>query len=429
MADSTWKGPISAAGALLVESGTTATIGPFDGPSGFYQGNVMFDPRGAPFPAEGITAGRVPAFLNNGAFVTVDRIPQAAATNVIATAAVATANIAMTLVSTQAAGAVAGTPSAAVGIPILPQGTSNVVTAAIALDFGFSTGTTTAASSTVAVYDNTKFSVGQWLLIGGGGAGNTSSFFTQVQTIATANYTGITVAPVVPATLANAPIGGTNIFSPGLYPPPTPFGPSAALPSYYIPDLLAGLMRVHNPAEQLARNVSISLSTGGVATAVTFLVSGWDLWRAPMTELITVPATTSATTAYGQKAFKYIQSIAPTSASTGGNTYAVGVGDVFEFPLRADEWEQTLVTWAGTSNINSTGFTAAATTVPATNTTGDIRGTLQLSANGKGSAITGTLATNGTSRLMMLQNLGVWNVIGATPNNPVPLFGVAQSTT
>jgi len=428
MVDTTFKGPVIGAGSLLVESGTTAQIGPMDGPSGFYQGNTLLDPRSVPYPSEGTTPGRSAAFLNNGAYWVVDRIPQAAATNVIATAAVATANTAITLVSTQAAGAVAGTPSIAPGIPILPQGTSTIINV-LAIDFGFSTGTTTANSSTVAVYDNTKFSVGQWVLIGGGGSGNTSSFFTQVQTISTSNYTGITVSPAVPGALANAPIGQSNIFAAGYYPPPTQFGPSAVTPTYHIPDMLAGVLRVHNPAEQLARNISISLVTGGVATAVNFLIQGWDVWKQQMTELITVPATTSATTAYGQKAFKYISSITPTSASTGGNTYAVGIGDTFGFPFRADEWEQTLVMWAGTTNVNSTGFTAAATTQPATNTTGDVRGTLQVSTDGKGTAITGALVTNGTSRLAMMQNVGVWNVIAATPNNPVPLFGVTNSTT
>ena len=429
MAETNFRGPVNAMGSLEVEAGTSATITPFDGPSGFYQTIAMLDPRSAPFAKDGTSPGRAPAFLANPDFWACDNKPQATNATCIAGSQVATSLVAMGLATAQVTNPNAGSPFLAVGIPILPQGTSNVVTAALAIDFGFSTGTTVANSSTVAVYDSTKYTVGQWIVIGGAGISNTSSFFTQVQSIGTSNTTTITVAPVAPAASSSAPIGQANIFGAGLYPSPTQFGPSAVAGTYASPNIQAGLLRVHNSAETLARNVSITLATGGVATAVTFLVSGWDVWRAPMTELITSPATTSATVSYGQKAFKYISSVTPQSASTGGNSYAVGIGDVFGLPFRADEWEQTNSFWAGTASANSTGFTAAATTAPATNTTGDVRGTFQVGASGRGSAITGTLSANGTSRLAIIQNLGIWNVVFGTPNNTVPMFGVAQSTT
>lgn len=429
MGDTTWKGPLVSAGSLLVESGTAATISPFDGPSPLYQGDALLDPRGVPYPAEGTSPGRAAAFLNNGAYWACDNKPQATNATCVAASAVQTSLVAMPLATTQVSNPNAGAPFIAVGVPILPQGTSTVVTAALALDFGFSTGTTTANSSTVAVFDSTKFTVGQWICIGGAGASNQASFFTQVQSISTSNTTTITVSPLPPAASSSSPIGQGNIYGAAFYPPTYNFGAQAPSATFHNPNMQAGLTRVHNPPEMLARNISITLATGGVATAVTFLVSGWDVWRAPMTELITCPATTSATTAYGKKAFKYIASITPQSASTGGNSYAAGIGDTFGFPFRADEWEQTLAMWAGTSNVNSTGFTAAVTTTPATNTTGDIRGTLQVGASGAGSAITGTLSANGTSRLAIMQNVGVWNVVFATPNNTTPMFGVAQSTT
>ena len=63
MVDTTFKGPVIGAGSLLIESGTTAQIGPMDGPSGFYQGNTLLDPRGVPYPAEGSVPGRSAAFL------------------------------------------------------------------------------------------------------------------------------------------------------------------------------------------------------------------------------------------------------------------------------------------------------------------------------------------------------------------------------
>lgn len=435
MGDTNFRGPINSMGSLEAEytsAYTTASLEPFDGPSGFYQGIGLLDPRGYPFQSEGMLPGRVPGFLDNVSLWAVDNIPQAAASNVIASAQISTANIPIALITAQVAGATTGVPSVAVGIPIIPQGTSNVVTAAFALDFGFITGTTVANSSTVNVSDNTKLQVGQWVLIGGAGGGNNSSLFTQVQSIATSNYTNITIAPVAPAALSNAPIGGSNLFGAGLLPPGTQFGPSSVVPTAHDPRILAGLQKVHNPVEALARNISISqVTAAAAATATQFLVSGWDFWRQPMTELITMSAgSTAGTTAFGKKAFKYIASIVPTGNVNTGNSYAVGIGDVFGVPFRADHWEQTnQMAWAGTAAANSVGFTAAATTSPATNTTGDVRGTFQLSANGAGSAITGTLASNNTSRLAIVQDVGVWNILNATPNSTISLFGVANSTT
>lgn len=429
MAETNFRGPLNAMGPLEVEAGTAATIEPFDGPSGFYQTVAMLDPRSAPFQKDGTAPGRAPGFLANGDFWAIDARPQASNATTIATVQVATSLVAMALTTSQPSNPNAGGQFVAVGVPILPQGTSNVTTALLALDFGFATGTTTANSSTLALSDNTKFTAGQWICIGGAGASNGASFLTQIQTLNATNGTGATILPVPPASSSSAPIGGANIFGAGLYPPATQFGPSAVAATYISPNTQAGLLRVHNPVEMAARNISVTLQTGGVATVVTFLASGWDVWRMPMTELISVPATTSATTAYGQKAFKYIAAVVPQSASTGGNSYSIGIGDTFGLPFRADEWEQTNSFWAGTASANSTGFTAAATTAPATNTTGDVRGTFQVSGAGKGTAITGVATTNGTGRLAVIQNLGVWNVISATPLNPVPMFGVTQSIT
>ena len=428
MADTTWKGPGVFAGSLLVESGTAATIGPMDGVSGSYQGWAMLDPRGVPYPAEGLLPGRAAGFVNNINCITVDNKPQASNATCLAASAAQTSLTAMPLATTQVSNPNAGNPFIAVGVPILPQGTSTIVNV-IALDFGFATGTTTANSSTVAVNDNTKFTQGQWIIIGGAGAANQASFPTQVQSIATTNTTTITVSPLPPAATSSAPIGQGNLFGATLLPTAYNYGPSTPAATYHSPNIQGGVLRVHNPAEALTRNISITLATGGVATAVTFLVVGYDVWRMLMTELITVPATTSATTAYGAKAFKYIASVTPQSASTGGNSYAAGIGDVVGAPMRADYWEQTDSMWAGTATPNSTGFTAAVTTSPATNTTGDVRGTFQLGADGKGTALTGTLSCNGTSRFTLYQNPSAWQVVNTTPNNTVPLFGVTQSIT
>lgn len=428
MGDTNFRGPLAAAGSLLVDNGTTASIQPFDGPSIFYQGDALPDIRALPFATEGLLPGRVPAFLMGASMWTVDNRPQTVATNVIATGQVATNAVAMSLVTTAVNG-VAGIPSITPLVPILPQGTSVVTNAAIAIDFGFATGTTTAANSTIVTIDNTQFTLGQWILIGGAGASNQSPTITQVVSIATANFTGITVSPAPAASLSNCPIGQGNLMGSGLLPLATQFGPGTPVATYHSPTTQAGLARVLNPRETVARNISVSLATGGVATAVNFLVTGWDVWQQKMAELIAVPATTSATTAYGIKAFKYLASVVPQSVAA-GNTYAVGIGDTFGLPFRADEWEQTEIGWNGLFVSSSTGFLGAISTTgsPATNTTGDVRGTIQVSTNGKGTAISTSLASNNNARLAIVQDVGVWNTVFGTPNNIAPMFGVTNAT-
>ena len=433
MAETNFRGPVNSMGSLEIQSGTAPTIEPMDGPSQSYQGYGMADPRGAPFNKDGTAPGRATMFLGYASTYAVDTIPQATASNVIVAAQGITATGSLTFVSTAVTNA--STPSAciALGVPILAQGTSNITTAPVALDFGFITGTTVTNSSTVNVSDNTKLTLGQWIVIGSvGNAAGTASLITQVLTINTTNFTGITVSPV-PATGLCAPIGQGNLFQGALLPPGTQFGPAAASAYYAIPDSLAGFSKVHNPAEQCARGVyltSASLATHA-ATADLYIVYGADIWRMPMTELLSVsPGTTAATTVYGKKAFKYIFSVQNTVLATTA-TVSIGISDVFGFPMRADYYSQVMISAGNTSVGSNVGFLAAVSTTgsPATNTTGDVRGTVQLSAAGGGTAISSVATTNGVVRLTIQQDLGVWNTINATPLNPVPAFGNTQSTT
>ena len=431
MADTTFKGPIAAPGPLLIESGTAATIQPFDGLSGFYQGVAMLDPRSAPFPAEGTSPGRAPAFMNNINLIAVDNKPQATNATCVANSAAQTSLVAMPLATAQVSNPNAGAPFIAVGVPILPQGTTVIQTPTITLDFGFATGTTTANSSTVPVNDGTQFQIGQWIVIGGAAnAAGSASLITQVQSItATTVAPAITVGPTLPATgVVNAPIGAANLFGGAYLPPATQFGPAAATANSAVPDSVAGLARIHNPKELLARNVVAYVGTA--SATVTFLVVGYDVWKQPMSELITIAnANRAATSFFGKKAFKHITSITCGTAAA-AQTATLGIGDVFGFPYRADEWEQTQVFWNGCQMPTSNGFLAPATTSPATNITGDVRGTIQLSTAGGGNAISVATAmlSNGTARLAVIQNIAVWNALNGTPLNTVPIFGVTNST-
>jgi hypothetical protein len=410
-------------GALEVDA-ATASVYPSDGPSLFYQGSGMPDIRSAPFQKDQFRPGQQPGWLAGQTVWACDNIPQARTSTQLAASQVMTAATAVSLATTQVAG-VASACNIAVGVPIIPPGTT-VVQFVIALDFGFTTGTTVAGSTTVTVVDNTLFHTGQWIVIGGAGnAAATRSHIAQVQTIATSNLTTITISPAAVTAIANAPIGQGNLYGSGLLPPATQFGPAAASASAVAVAgaMSAGLARVYNPREMLSRNITVQ---GLTATTWSGVISGWDVWLNPLTEILSLAA---QTTAASKRAIKYVGSI--TSGTTPGASLSFGLGDTFGFPFRADEWDQTDVTWNNTVPINNNGFTAATLAVSATGTSGDVRGTIQISTavlTGVIATAVSAVATNGTSRLTMRQTFGVWNQVAGNPVNQVPMFGIAQFT-
>jgi hypothetical protein len=408
--DTNFRGPANSVGAML-----DGTVAPTDGPNYAYQGTVFPDLRGGFFQKDGTGAGRIPGFLDNPTVVTVDQIPSATSTATLAAAAAIVSGTVMTLTSIAPGNTTAGVPSIATGLPFIPFGGSAVQNV-IALDFGFTTGTTAAASSAVVVVDNTLFTVGQWLAIGGAGnSAKTLSLLTQVTVVSATNSTSINVFPVPTGTLNNAPIGNANQFNLFL-PPATQFGPGT--PSATAQDLhwSGGLFRLFNPVQALARNVTITTTTTSATGTLT--VRGFDVHSQAMSETLTV-ATTAAGTVSGKKAFKYIASVTPNYTDATG-TYGVGVGDLFGFPVRADRQESVSFSWNGIVKANQTGFVAAVTTSPATTTTGDVRGTLNVAG------VTNGTASNGVARLYITQTFPLWNTVAGTPTNTVPFFGVTQ---
>lgn len=416
MTNTNFRGPVNSLGAM--EDSTSGA--PDDGPNYAYQGTVFPDLRATLFNKDGVGGGRVSGFLDNPQIVSVDNIPSSASTTVLAVAAAVVTGTAMALSTTAPGNTVAGVPSIATGVPIIPFGSSAVVTAPIALDFGFTTGTTTASSSTVVVVDSTLFSPGQWIAIGGAGnSGKSVTLLTQVASIT--NATTILINPVSLGTLTNAPIGSANLWN-NLAPPSTQFGPASPVPNAVAPYVAGGMFRIFNPLEAISRNVSIGATNTSAAGGV-FIVNGWDSYFQPMSESLTKAAST--TTIFGKKAFKYIKNVLPQFTDATGN-YSVGVGDTFGFPIRMDRFEYLAYSWNGIVLINQTGFLGAVTT-PANATTGDVRGTLQVSTNGAGTGIASGAVSNGTSRLWFSQTLPVFNDLAGTPTNTVPFYGVTQA--
>lgn len=413
MANVNFRGPSVALGMLL-----DGTWDPDDGPDMEYQGSGILDHRQTPANKDAAAPQRYIGFFNNPYCVLADNVPQTSTSATIAAAANVVSGVAMTLTSAQANGATANIPSVAVGIPVVPVGSSTPVTT-LAFDFGFTTGTTTSGSATVTVPDSTVFQPGQWIYIGGAGnAGKTAPLSAIVGTLASA--TTITLVNSVGATqtalasVTNAPIGGGRAPSAGYSAP-------GSTPLEHWPYLAAGATWMFNPRETLARGVAILGTVGG--SGGTFLVRGYDIYHNAMSEVITVGA--GAVTGYGKKAFKYILSVTP--QFTNAFNYTVTASDVFGFHWRSDLWEYTDVFYNGTFTSTSVGWLAADTTNPATTTTGDTRGTVQVSTAGGGTQITGGAATNNVRRLTIMANATVQQLTFSNPTNTVPWFGRAQA--
>lgn len=408
MAETAFRGPVLSLGATLDTSSS-----PFDGPSISYQGQIFPDPReNNPAAKDSFSPGAIPGFLIGNTIQVIDQIPSPLSTTTIAATQVATSGTAFSLATTAAGGSASGVPSWCVGIPIIPSGTTTV-THVGAIDFGFTTGTTTANSSTVVVLDSTMFAQGQWLVIGGAGnAALTTSLITQVASVV--NATTIQISPVAVGALSHAPIGQGNLFNNNL-PPGTQLGPSAASASAAVPYRVAGFGLAFDPVQSMTRSLTIQAASlqGGTATIV---VTGYDIYNRLMTELFTCSGTTQQV---GQKAFKYISSVTP--SATGSSVYTVGISDVVGIPLRTDRFGNVRVTMGTGVMVTSAGFTAAITAV-ATNTTGDVRGALVI--NTLGGAL---MTSNGTGRLNVVVTVPLQAVINATPGQATSLLGVPQA--
>lgn len=410
MAETFFAGPAIALGPLI-GGGDSKQGNPWSGPGAEYQGACVLDPRFYPANKDGVGSGRIPAFMNHSYFVVADNFPSAISTTGLAAAAATVGGTPMTLTTVAPGGSGSGVPSLGTAIPLIPLGGSSTPVTVLALDFGFTTGNTTAGTASIPVPDSTLFTPGQWICIGGAGnAAKTLPLLTQVQTIPDATH--VTTFPVVAGTLTNAPIGSANLY--GLF-------PSGAVPTAANPYVNGGALAVFNPLEGLARCVSITGNAGSSANNVT--VKGYDVFGQPMSELIAFAG--GATTKFGQKAFKYIASITPATTDA-GHLVSAGWGDTFGFHARSDKWEYTNIFYNGTFVTASTGWLKGDTTNPATTSTGDVRGTVQVGAGGNGTPISGNTPTTGSLRLTLFMSIPVFNMLNATPANPAPLFGVTQ---
>jgi hypothetical protein len=162
----------------------------------------------------------------------------------------------------------------------------------------------------------------------------------------------------------------------------------------------------YNRSTCVGRGVSISGVSGGAGG--TFTVAGIDIFGYPLTQLVTVAA--GANTVNTLKTLKAVLSVTPNFSDA--HNYSVGTADLFGFGILASYFGDVSVNWNSALITANVGFTAADTTSPATNATGDVRGTYATQS-----------ASDGTKRLIMR----VSPTLGSLVTNPTTgLFGQPQ---
>ena len=256
-----------------------------------------------------------------------------------------------------------------------------------------------------------------------GGAGNPGSspllalgFFPganyavvdQVPSVASTTNIAAAADPVngTPLTLVNATGAGVTVLAAPLFIPQTGITiPAGALCLDGPPGIVTfgenGAVGVADPTKALSRAVAIAAQAGSAGGNV--LISGADLYGNPQTQIVVAAA---GATVNSLKTFKFIYSITP-QFTDAAHTLSAGIADVYGLPLRADNFGYVDATF-NNAPVTAPTFVAADTTNPATNATGDVRGTI-------------VVASDGTKRLQVMQGISPANALttagrfGVTP--------------
>jgi hypothetical protein len=333
---------------------------------------------------------------------------------------------------TTAGGATSGTPfvnltAYNVGRAPYTQILGGATVPGIALDMGvdtatFTTGATanvTMAAPSVAANVWRYNKPGLWIaLLNGGAAGAT--LYTQVQSV-NATTGAMTVSPA-PAAAGTGQVTFTNRYNPAAYGAGAPTGLSSEIP--------AGTARLNIPEIGCTRGVGVTGVAAGTGGAV--LIQGTDGYGYPQSETIAVAA--GAGTTWGKKTYDTFISATP-QFSDAGHNYTVVTSDFIGLPLSvmsANSLASVLYGAPGAQTAQtSANFTVipADLTNPATRTTGDVRGGVQVSANGPAVALGLAAPATGitlvaTSQLTIQQVLDPLAVALSSGFNAGTLLGV-----
>lgn len=136
------------------------------------------------------------------------------------------------------------------------------------------------------------------------------------------------------------------------------------------------------------RNITLAVTHSTSIVALSVTIIGYDEYLVKVKETLSVTATGTSKTATGKKAFKYIQSIAITSAGDATtNTVNLGWGDTLGLPYKVSDSSDVMQAWIGGVLEATMPTTTRGDTSTATATTGDVRGTVLLSSAMAGTAV------------------------------------------
>ena len=380
MSITAFSGPVISYGQNTVGSNPSITdYNPDLGPSLFWGGVARIDPRPNFNYIPGQNFGAFTAGFATSDAQTISYAPYTLSTSAIAAAANVVSGTAMTLVSTNST-----STGVSVSASCTNYNTGATVTGLLMVD-GFASFTGVIANSILTVSSLTgTISIG--MTITGTGV-NTGTTIVNQLTGAPGGVGTYTVQgdDTTSSTTITAQATGTTALA-------QPFGQS-------------NTVYLWNPQAVVSRAVNVTGSSS--ATGGNILISGYDIYGVPMSEVIAAPA--SATTVNGKKAFKYIASVVP--QFTDAHNYSVGTTDIYGLPLLANFFSDVAINYNNAVITANTGFTAAVTTSPATTGTGDVRGTYALQS-----------AADGSKRLSIRQF-----ILPANAGSITGLFGVTQA--
>lgn len=418
--------------ARTVVSGPMIVIGSTDsgqlrdpdiGPSLTFQGDGVIDPR-LVGTVDGAPGRPIYGFFDNKMLMLSDTVPTASAAGNLhsySASTVVPAGGATTPVTVNAASQSIAV-SQNIPLEVFPPGPSaTIVTVPAVLDFGFTTGSITAGQKTLTIPAGAYrfFKSGQAIFIAGAGSSAAAPLLTTVASTPSFGATTVTVTTAAVTTASSQPVGTAD---PSLFNLGNPsVTPTVANVGAW-PWIGAGCTALFDPTQATARCLRV-VSNSVSDTGFSVTVRGWDIYGVPMTETIAV---TANSTAYGKKAWKYVNTIALLHAggATTVGTITLGTGDVFGINLKSDFFEYMSIFWNGALQTANTGWLVADSTTPATATTGDTRGTVQLGVNGGGTGY--TTSPNGSIRLAVFMSMPAYNNLGANNLNYTTMFGVQQ---
>ena len=168
---------------------------------------------------------------------------------------------------------------------------------------------------------------------------------------------------------------------------------------------LDGFVGIWQPGSLLQRALQVTSVGNDSGAFVT--ISGMDYGGFPVTQRLALSNAGVATTT---KTYKSVQSVVP-SGSLSGSNISVGHADVYGFPMLCALFERADIYWSGALITASAGFVVADPTSPATQASGDTRGTYAVPS-----------ASNGTKRLVVYVTPSVMALTNSNVNQG--LFGV-----